>query len=299
MVGFGWGRRVVYRFAKRFLQHSMDFYPVSFAMLSHPGRVRKNNEDTCSAMREHGAFVVCDGMGGAAAGEVASKVAAEAFLKALAPERGSRDKGPRTATPDVRMDDAVHAANQAVFQHSRRSIQLHGMGTTLVGLLLEVTIGTQHGQSRSGKKGAVPEAVSLTLAHVGDSRCYLYREDTLTLLTNDHSLVEEQLRLGEITAYEAEHHPMRNIITRAVGSQATVEPEIQPLEPRSGDIYLLASDGLTRELADEEIAATIYRAVSRAPDRRPNLETLCQTLIDEANDAGGGDNVTVLLVQLP
>jgi protein phosphatase len=294
MVGFGWVRRVVYRFAERFLRQSMDFYPVSLAMLSHPGRVRKNNEDTCSALREHGAFVVCDGMGGAAAGEVASKVAAQAFLKALASVRGSRDRAPRTATPDVRMEAAVHAANDAVFQHSRRSIQLHGMGTTLVGLLLEVT-----GGAGNGKKAAAPEAVSLTLAHVGDSRCYLYRGDALTLLTNDHSLVEEQLRLGEITAFEAEHHPMRNIITRAVGSQATVEPEIQHLEPRSGDIYLLASDGLTRELADEEIAATIFRAVSRAADGRPNLETLCQTLIDEANDAGGGDNVTVLLVQLP
>jgi serine/threonine protein phosphatase PrpC len=293
---FGWWRRVVYRFAKRFEQQSMEFYPVSFAMLSNPGRVRKNNEDTCSAMREHGAFVVCDGMGGAAAGEVASKVAAQTFLKALAPVKGNRDKGPRTPTPDVRMDAAVHAANAAVFQHSRRSIQLHGMGTTLVGLLLEVT-----GGAREAKKGAAPssETVSLTLAHVGDSRCYCYRDNALTLLTHDHSLVEEQLRLGEITAFEAEHHPMRNIITRAVGSQATVEPEIRHLEPRSGDLYLLASDGLTRELSDEEIAAILYRAMSKAADGRPNLESLCQTLVDEANDAGGGDNITVLLMQMP
>jgi protein phosphatase len=107
------------------------------------------------------------------------------------------------------------------------------------------------------------------------------------------------MRLGEISADEAENHPMRNIITRAVGSQAVVEPEISHLEPESGDIYLLASDGLTRELSEAEIGQAFSRAVSRSVDGKVNLEALSKALVNEANDAGGGDNITVLLLQLP
>ena len=272
-------------------------------MLSHPGRVRKGNEDTCAAAPEIGAFVVCDGLGGAAAGEVASRLAADAFLKSLTPVRGET---PRQGTPDVRLDAAIHAANQAVFQQSRRLVEMNGMGTTLVALLLEPgpqapkIVGSKTGTLA---RGTVPPRPVLTLAHVGDSRCYLFREGKLALLTQDHSLVEEQLRMGAISAVEAEHHPMRNIITRAVGSQASVEPEIRHLDPRSGDLYLLASDGLTRELSDAGIAQSMNRFITREAVRkraaRPDLSILAQTLIDQANDAGGGDNITVLLLHLP
>ena len=178
--------------------------PFSFAMLSHTGRVRKGNEDTVAASPEHGAFVLCDGMGGAAAGEVASRLAADAFLTHLKSGADTRDA--RT-TPDMRLDAAIQAANGAVYQRAKRSLDLRGMGTTLVALLLEPSDAT---------------GPSLTLAHVGDSRCYLFRERSLSLLTHDHSLVEEQLRSGQITAFEAKHHPMRNIITRAIGSQPMV-----------------------------------------------------------------------------
>jgi protein phosphatase len=291
MPAFGRGRNSVYRFRERFLPFLMSAKvlarPFTSAMLSHPGRVRKGNEDTCAASAQDGAFIVCDGMGGAAAGEVASRIAVETFLAHLAPPAqpaGFTPAAPRRATPDLRLEAAIHAANHAVYHQSRQSPALRGMGTTLVALLLE--------------PHDAPHLPTLTLAHVGDSRCYLFRDGALTLLTHDHSLVEEQLRAGQITAFEARHHPMRNIITRAVGSAPTVEPEIRHLDPHSGDLYLLASDGLTRELADSALAAILQRA-HRNPDRTLDLDSLCRTLIDEANDAGGGDNITVLLLQLP
>ena len=255
--------------------------PFSFAMLSHPGRVRKGNEDVCAAAPEHGAFIVCDGMGGAAAGEVASMIASRAFLEALAP---AKEESPRTATPDIRLDAAIRQANQVVYEAAGRSAALEGMGTTLVALLF---------QPAAGKLGA-----SLTLAHVGDSRCYLFRAGTLILLTHDHSLVEEQVRLGELTREEAVCHPMRNIITRAVGSHANVEPEIQHLDPRPGDLYLLASDGLTRDLTDVEVAQTFVRVTSRRRNGELEVSSLCKTLVNQANDAGGGDNISVLLLQI-
>ena len=163
------------------------------------------------------------------------------------------------------------------------------MGTTLIGLLLDPAVTLP---------GVAKKTPRLALVHVGDSRCYRYRGGRLELLTNDHSLVGEQVRMGGMTAEQGANHPMRNIITRAVGSQGDVEPEMTPLDPEPGDIYLLASDGLTRELEDEAIAQTISRAVAKSTEGKPNLGSLCQTLIDEANDAGGGDNITVLLLQL-
>ena len=295
----------MYRFGERLLSSSMPSQttatPFSFAMLSHTGRVRKGNEDTVAASADDGAFVICDGMGGAAAGEVASRLAADTFLALL--KSGSAagknfakpsmevaaSEFPLNSAPAMRLNSAIHAANQAVFQRARKSPELRGMGTTLVALLLEP----------SNSENA--SSTSMTLAHVGDSRCYLYRKGALSLLTHDHSLVEEQLRSGQITALEARHHPMRNIITRAVGSQSTVEADICQLDPRPGDLLLLASDGLTRELSDHALAAILEQscAMPTHPADRPlDLPRLCQTLIDEANEAGGGDNISVLLLQL-
>jgi len=258
-------------------------------MLSHRGRVRHINQDACAALPEHRAFVVCDGIGGAAAGEIASKLAAEAFLHALSQPIPARSRRPSPVSstdvsqyppshPHTRLNDAVLAANQAVFRHSRKSQSLHGMGTTLVAAYLD----------------AVANTPTLWLAHVGDSRGYLYRRGTLHLLTEDHSLVEEQVRAGILSAREAASSPIRNIITRAIGSQPEVEPDVAARTMQHGDLLLLTSDGLTRELSDAEIAGILADITDRTTVSA--LEAGCKALIDAANAHGGHDNITVLLI---
>jgi PPM family protein phosphatase len=249
----------------------------TFAMLSHRGRVRRINEDACAALPEAGVFVVCDGMGGAAAGEVASRLAAEAFLDSL---RQSSAGGGAEEGGCGRLAEAIRAANDAVFRHSRKSPKLHGMGTTLAGVLWDDAPDAPAG--------------SLWLVHVGDSRCYLLRGGVLQLLTEDHSLVEEQVRAGLITRMQAVASPVRNIITRAIGSQREVEPEIAAHAVEPGDVYLLASDGLTRELEDAKIEQVLLRTLAQSGGAA--LEAACQALIDAANANGGHDNITVLLV---
>ena len=267
-----------------------------YAMLTHRGRVRHGNEDTCAAAPEAGAYVVCDGMGGAAAGEIASPLAADTFLAHLAPLPKSSGR----ANPEARLRAAILAANFAVYQQSRQSPKLAGMGTTLVGLL-HAPIVTPDKGSKARRRTAsdhtnsrVTDPPTLWLGHVGDSRCYRRRRGRLEQLTHDHSLVEEQLRAGQITAAQAARSPMRNLITRAIGSQATVEVDIQSHRPQPNDIYLLASDGLTHEVDNEEISE-ILSAIPKPPTKNA-LTTACEALITAANRNGGNDNITVLLV---
>ena len=277
----------------------------AFAMLSHPGRVRHINQDVCAALPESGIFVVCDGVGGAAAGEIASRLAAEAFLHALslrprhAPPKAPpasaatspRRSSPVTAEihPSTRLCEAVRTANQTVFRQSRRSPAMHGMGTTLVAALLEDAATSNNHPANTNP--------TLWLAHVGDSRCYRFRHGILHQLTQDHSLVEEQVRAGLMSRSQANRSPIRNIITRAVGSHPNVEPDIVAHPTIPGDLYLLATDGLTRELDDAEIARILIQPHPAATP--PDLEALCQSLIDAANAHGGRDNVTVLLLACP
>ena len=228
------------------------------------GRRRSGNEDAYRLHLEQdalaGNFVVCDGMGGAAAGELASSIAADVMLREL-------DSGTLTAE---RIQQAVSAANANVYAHSRRDSALAGMGTTLVALGVR------------GPRGWV--------AHVGDSRCYRLRGGRLERLTQDHSLVDEQVRLGLLTPAQAAISPMRNVITRAVGTAADVLADIFEIEILAGDLYLLASDGLTREVSDRRIAEILQGA---SP-----VEKLCEALIAAANRAGGGDNITCVLVRV-
>ncbi len=280
-----------------------------YASLSDTGRVRRHNEDAWAASPTAGVYVICDGMGGAAAGEVASRIAAETFLDFLvhprSPSGSRRVAVPSTASnnpqhnPQTRLHAAILAANRAVLAYAAEAPERTGMGTTLVALFHAIP----HFQERRSvpRPASNPRSAPATLflANVGDSRCYRLRRGAFNQLSQDHSFVEEQLRAGSITPEEAAASPMRNFLTRAIGAGTHVEPDIQSYRPEPGDLYLLASDGLTRELRDQEVVA-ILRGFIPASDRTPlHLQLACQALVDSANQRGGRDNVTVLLLAFP
>ncbi len=232
------------------------------AAITDCGRKRSSNEDAFGFSIENGVYFVCDGMGGAAAGEVASSLAVDEMLRLLSPRAEGTDLM-QAAT------DAVGAANLAIFSRAERNPNLNGMGTTLVALVAE--------ESRAW------------VFNVGDSRCYLLRNSHLEQLTLDHSLVEEQVRMGRMTPAEALRSPLRNVITRALGTQNRVTPDVIELAPLPGDLFLLCSDGLTRELTDSLIESLLSLDLP--------LDALCGRLVDAANKAGGQDNITCLLVR--
>ena len=233
------------------------------AALTDRGRKRPGNEDAFGFSVEHGVYVVCDGMGGAAAGEIASSIAVDEILRHLA---GSRERG--VALPEL-AERAVCAANEAVYSRAQRNQRLAGMGTTLVALVVEE------------RRGWV--------FNVGDSRVYRLRNGRLDQITLDHSLVEEQVRMGRMSESEALRSPLRNVITRALGTQNCVTPDSFELETEPGDVFLLCSDGLTRELNDRAIESILKSDAA--------LEQRCARLIEGAKKAGGHDNITCVLVQ--
>lgn len=237
---------------------------VEAAALTDVGRIRAANEDAYGVCLEAGFFVVCDGMGGAAAGEIASQTAV-----AVAIEETCR---PGQTEPRALLEQMVERVNHRVFLRSEQEPSLHGMGTTLVALL-------------TGSDSA-------WIAHVGDSRCYRYRAGKLDRMTQDHSLVDEQVRLGQMTAAEAEMSPFRNVITRAVGTRTTVTPDIHEIPAQPGDLFLLCSDGLTKEVPEPRIAEILADASAA------DLQGECQRLIDAANASGGGDNITAIVVRV-
>ena len=232
------------------------------AALTDRGRKRPSNEDAFGYSVEHGVYVVCDGMGGAAAGEVASSLAVAEVMQLLTNRPGAN---PLPADAE----QAVAVANEAIFSRSQRSQKLNGMGTTLVALLVE----ERHAW----------------MLNVGDSRGYRLRNSKLEQITLDHSLVEEQMRLGQMSLEEALRSPLKNVITRALGTQSLVTPDVFELETEPGDLFLLCSDGLTREISDPLIESLLQLDLP--------LEILCSRLVAAANQAGGHDNITCLLVR--
>jgi PPM family protein phosphatase len=225
------------------------------AYATDTGRQRSANED--SVFVRAPVFVIADGMGGAQAGEVASKNAAEAFDHEL-PE------GP----PERVLKETIEGANRTIHGLARTDPNLTGMGTTTTAAILD--------------EGAEEVAIG----HVGDSRAYRLRRGKLERLTRDHSLVEEMRRKGQLTEAQAEDHPQRSIITRALGPEPEVEVDLQTVPAQAGDVFLLCSDGLTSMLDDEHIERLLARATSM-----PNA---VRALIDEANRAGGRDNISVI-----
>jgi len=231
------------------------------------GRVRSGNEDAFGFQAESGVYVVCDGMGGAAGGEIASRMAVDTVLERMSAPHDS-------ASAQGQLHDAIAEANRLVLERAEREPALYGMGTTLVVLLVS-------------PQGA---SAPVLVAHAGDSRCYWHHSGRLERVTQDHSLVDEQMRLGTMTAEEAEHSPFRHVITRAIGTQPSIAEDIVEIHPERGDFLLLCTDGLTREV-DEDAIARILGA-GGDPDRA------AQALIDAANEAGGRDNVTALVVRI-
>jgi protein phosphatase len=205
-------------------------------------------------------------MGGAAAGEIASSLAVDEVLRTLSNRSQSLDQ----AAPLREVaEQAIFAANETIFSRSQRNQKLSGMGTTLVGLVVEER--------------------RVWVMNVGDSRCYRLRERRLEQLTLDHSLVEEQVRMGRMTRAEALRSPLKNVITRALGTQSQITPDIFEVEAEPGDLFLLCSDGLTRELSDSVVESLLSLDLP--------LEDLCARLVNAAKKAGGHDNITCLLVR--
>ncbi|MEJ7817038.1 MAG: Stp1/IreP family PP2C-type Ser/Thr phosphatase [Thermoleophilaceae bacterium] len=229
---------------------------------SDVGRQREANEDNYVVASP--LFAVADGMGGAQAGEVASRTAADVF------EGTAGDAGSASLQPEQLLTELTQEANRQIFEMAQSDPSRRGMGTTLT--------------------AAVVWSEGVSVGHVGDSRAYCLREGALEQLTHDHSLVAELQRSGQLTAEAAEHHPQRSIITRALGPEADVEVDTHTHTARAGDVFLLCSDGLTGMVSDAEMESILRGAES--------LDAAAEALVRVANQSGGKDNITVVLFRL-
>jgi serine/threonine protein phosphatase PrpC len=253
-------------------------FTLTWAVSSDPGLRRTSNEDSFCTRPDLGLYVVADGMGGHVAGEVASRVAVEA-IQAFIQETAGADKNrtwpfpfdPALSLEANRLKAAFRLANRRIAAAMADSEELRGMATTASAMLVH------EGHA--------------CVAHVGDSRVYVIHNAGLTQITNDHSWVEEQVRAGTLTPNAARHHPWRNVVTRALAGGEDPEVDVTEIAPQTGERYLLCSDGLFSVVQDNQIAAILA-------DRESGLEEVCQRLIAAANDRGGPDNITTLVLQI-
>jgi protein phosphatase len=245
-----------------------------FGARTDTGRVRENNEDSYRVAPEINLFVLSDGMGGQASGEVASRLASEAIIAHC--REANENPSLALVGPPVdgvtdtsnRLASAIRLANRIVNEEANKDESRHGMGATVVAVWIA-----------DGR---------MSLAHVGDSRIYRLRGGEFEQLTQDHSFVAEQVRRGLITEQEARESKMQSVLLRALGIEPEVEVALDEQLMMDGDVVLLCSDGLTRELSDEQIAGVLGES--------KNAKEAADLLVDMANQAGGGDNVTAIVI---
>jgi serine/threonine protein phosphatase PrpC len=240
---------------------------LSVAAGTDVGRIRAGNEDSlyADADQERGLFIVADGMGGHAAGEIASEMAVKIVAGELAPVRDLNGPEPLRA-----MADALRAANRAIFERTIIEADKQGMGTTASCILM--------GAGR------------YIIGHIGDSRVYLLRDGNFRQVTKDHSYVQEQVDAGFLTPEQARYHPYSNVITRCVGANAAVEADVLHGELQAGDLYLLCSDGLTGMVEDVQL--------KKIMETKASPGKMVDSMITEANKRGGLDNITAIVVQV-
>ena len=249
---------------------------LEMATATHTGMVRSHNEDSVNVEADIGLAVLADGMGGYNAGEVASGIATalisseakEAFARLTLPK--SQDKSGEPAVSAL-LHEVVTKANASIYQAANSQPQYAGMGTTLVvGLFFDNKV---------------------TVAHIGDSRCYRLRDNKLEQITRDHSLLQEQIDSGLLTKEAARRSQNKNLVTRALGIEVNVAPEIHVHDVKAGDVYLMCSDGVNDMVEDEDIELAVSSLSS-------NLPLAASQLVQMANDAGGRDNISVVLVKI-
>lgn len=235
-----------------------------WTQVTDTGLVRKVNEDSLYISAEIGLLAVADGMGGHQAGEIASGMAIQTL------ERELPHMLRKGALPEKALVDSVKQANISIYELSMQNQELRGMGTTITACLKQVS--------------------KLFVAHVGDSRAYLLRNGEISQLTQDHSLVQELLRNGGINEEQALQHPQRNVLTRALGTEKSVQVDLYSIIISSGDLLLLCTDGLTRYLSQEELLSVINNA--------PDINTAVRNLLCKALQSGGADNITIILAEI-
>jgi len=237
--------------------------------LSEVGVTRTHNEDYFEIDPRRCLYLVADGMGGHSHGEVASRTAVQA-VRSFLEDRLPLDGQPDPVTRATLLRTAIHTAHEQVLGAIRRNGALTGMGTTLVALLVD--------------------GESVAVANVGDSRAYRLRDDRLELLTEDHTWVHEQVVAGFLSEEQARVHPLKNVVTRALGSEGEIQVDVQEWAVEAGDRYLLCSDGLTTMMPDAEIAATLQQD--------SGLQEVCRHLVQGAKAHGGFDDVTVVVIEV-